>query len=236
MPDWTNPKAYEFAAGLNRNEWAWEFMRRNPVYRAEFAGLGSAKSHYDPPKKDGETEQAWALRVTAAGAEPVRMTPYERFSRKWRIIPPIPDPNSNEPPEFDVFPEHPLFGEVRQYFEDEDPYRQVDEFAVLVFDLRSPVALQLDRAKTRLLARQKASSVKNPRNVWPAHWATYLRLIDADLAGAKSKEIRAKLDEYLPKSDDADHKHKAVDKFGDHRKYALALRDDPLSILLGKSP
>ena len=58
MLDWTNPKDYEFAEKLDRSEWAWEFMRRNPLYRAEFAGLGSAKAHYNPPKKDGETESA----------------------------------------------------------------------------------------------------------------------------------------------------------------------------------
>jgi hypothetical protein len=235
MLDWTNPKDYEFAK-RGRNEWAWEFMRRNPVYRAEFAGLGSAKTHYDPPKKDGETEQGWVRRVMAAGGEPLRMTPYERFAMKWRVSPPR-DPDSNEPPEFDVFPARPSFDEIKQYFEDDEPYRQVDGFAVLVFDLGSRVETQVDRAKAWLLARQNASPRgKKPRNIWPAQWTAYLRLIDADLAGAKSKEIRAKLEKYFPESDDADHKHKSADKFSDHRKYAFALRDDPLSILFRKFP
>jgi hypothetical protein len=234
MLDWTNAGAYPIAKDLDRNGWTWEFMRRNPDYRADFAGLKTAKSHYDPSKKDGENEQDWIRRVMASGGEPVRMTPNEQFVRKWRVIQ-IRDPNSAGPPDFDVFPIRPVFDEIKKYFEDDESCRQVAGFAVLVFDLGSGVAAQLDRGKAWLLAHQKSSKGKR-RNIWPKHWITYLRLIDAHLVGAESPEIRAQLEEYLPESEDADHKHKAADRFADHRKAAFALRDDPLSILMQKSP
>jgi hypothetical protein len=236
MLDWANPKAYAFTKHLDRNGWAWAFMRRNPVYRTEFAALPTAESNYNPRKKKRETERAWVLRVRTSGGEPRRMTPYERFAKKWRVMQ-IRTPDSDKPPDFDVHPVWPSFDAIKQYFDEDEPYAQKQRFAVAVFDLRSLVPTQLERAKAHLLARQKTVRVKkSPRRRWPIQWTIYLRIIDADLAGAKSKEIRAKLKEYFPESEDADHKHKAADKFADHRKAAFALRDDPLSILLQTSP
>lgn len=33
--DWRLPAAYEYTKQLSRSGWAWEFLRRNPLYRAE---------------------------------------------------------------------------------------------------------------------------------------------------------------------------------------------------------
>lgn len=39
MPNWKNPEDYEFADHLTRREWAWEFLRRNKHYRAQWLEL-----------------------------------------------------------------------------------------------------------------------------------------------------------------------------------------------------
>ena len=34
--DWTDPRDYAFTADLDPRQWAWEFLRRNPDYQAEW--------------------------------------------------------------------------------------------------------------------------------------------------------------------------------------------------------
>ena len=36
MPNWRNPDDYRFTRQLSREQWAWEFLRRNPDYRREW--------------------------------------------------------------------------------------------------------------------------------------------------------------------------------------------------------
>jgi hypothetical protein len=36
-PDWRRRETYEYTRGLPRRGWAWEFLRRNPDYRREWA-------------------------------------------------------------------------------------------------------------------------------------------------------------------------------------------------------
>ncbi|MHB8886147.1 MAG: transcriptional regulator domain-containing protein [Methylovirgula sp.] len=35
--DWRSPTAYDYTRDLNSSEFAWEFLRRNPDYRADFS-------------------------------------------------------------------------------------------------------------------------------------------------------------------------------------------------------
>ncbi len=36
MKHWQNPDYYLYTSGLNRNQWAWEFLRRNPDYLKDY--------------------------------------------------------------------------------------------------------------------------------------------------------------------------------------------------------
>ncbi len=38
MMEWRDRKAYDYASTLTRLAWAWEFLRRNPYYRAAWTG------------------------------------------------------------------------------------------------------------------------------------------------------------------------------------------------------
>lgn len=33
LPDWWNDRSYDYAAQLTLRGWAWEFLRRNPVFQ-----------------------------------------------------------------------------------------------------------------------------------------------------------------------------------------------------------
>ena len=41
MPDWRHAEDYAFTADLTRHQWAWEFLRRNPDYRREWAAFAA---------------------------------------------------------------------------------------------------------------------------------------------------------------------------------------------------
>ncbi len=56
-PDWRNAKAYEGVASLMPREIAWEFLRRNPAYRADFK-----KSRHMSGDAAEKISQRWGLR------------------------------------------------------------------------------------------------------------------------------------------------------------------------------
>lgn len=41
--DWRDPQGYEYTKTLTRETWPWEFLRRNPKYRAEWTRLAQAR-------------------------------------------------------------------------------------------------------------------------------------------------------------------------------------------------
>lgn len=41
-PDWRDPATYAYTQNLTREGWAWEFLRRNPKYRADYSRIVAA--------------------------------------------------------------------------------------------------------------------------------------------------------------------------------------------------
>ena len=63
MRNWRNPDAYAFTAHLTREQWAWEFLRRNPGYRLAWAAFSDTwrdleAAYGSPPHRDFP---AWRL-------------------------------------------------------------------------------------------------------------------------------------------------------------------------------
>lgn len=57
-PDWRLPETYAYTQSLTRVDWAWEFLRRNPVFRRDVEELSS-------PPSGAEIErlvQRWGIR------------------------------------------------------------------------------------------------------------------------------------------------------------------------------
>jgi hypothetical protein len=46
QPNWRDPSAYDYTRNLTREDWAWEFLRRNPSYTAIAAQLHVAVSQF----------------------------------------------------------------------------------------------------------------------------------------------------------------------------------------------
>jgi hypothetical protein len=231
MPDWKQGSDYKFTQDLERDGWAWEFVRRNHEYRADYAQSLGGGVTYEPPKAYGESDDAWRARITLDGGHPRKMILSVALAHKWRMIPPIQNPNGSQKPRFDVqYPKRLTFDQLGQYFEDEESYRPRGNFAVLVFDLTGHLDSQVESTNKQLKRLQKGKSLVVRRSL-SKKWETYLRLLDGEDDHAKPKVLRQHIDEYKLKKSDYGDKKKPTDRFSDHRKTARELRDNPLSIL-----
>ncbi len=62
MQDWRNSEEYSYTADLTLHQWAWEFLRRNPEYRAaweEFQGTSRLAKEYGAREEAAGAE--WGL-------------------------------------------------------------------------------------------------------------------------------------------------------------------------------
>ncbi len=202
--------AYAYCATLTRDQWAWEFLRRNPGYRADYrrfiAIWAALEADYGaPPHRDFAR---WKLDPRAYGPLPGddeldaargelctvdddRVLLECWMGAKWgfykfpldpaRAVPPLPDELSWRPPP----PAAPRpAGDARR--------------ADVAFDLSLPLAPQLEAARFRLIGRAAElrrkglaapTSVANQR----ARWTRMLQLLDAEAAGGSLADADAQL-------------------------------------------
>lgn len=196
--------AYSYCASLTRDQWAWEFLRRNPDYRRDYQAFiaiwRALEADYGaPPNRDFSR---WKLdpraygplpgnaELAASGGELCTVDDdrvllecwmgakwgFHKFPLDPERVAPGPDELSWRPP---PQPGMPV----------EAPYR-LD----LTFDLSLPLPPQLEAAKFRLvsraaeLRRQGFAAPKSVANQWE-HWLEMLRQLDgakvtdADSAG-----------------------------------------------------
>lgn len=51
-PDWRRPETYAYTETLTRRGWAWEFLRRNPAFRADLAGDAAPVSNREVSERN----------------------------------------------------------------------------------------------------------------------------------------------------------------------------------------
>lgn len=178
-------------------EFAWEFLRRNEEYRADWRKYRALLSRhrigkfdligFDPPLREGETKSQWWLRAGNASAI--------RGQRRWHIQE-LTDPDL-------------AYSEMRASFlDDPNSVRLADQYKfspehwhkrAIVVDLRLPineylkkVAKVLQPIQRRLVTSGKLALVKQLRGR-QREWVRYLRVADATRAGAGDAEIRRAL-------------------------------------------
>lgn len=230
MPNWKDPTDYDFTRQLTREGWVWEFLRRNPQYRAAFAGV--EKNHKKASKKSGK--------APGIGGRP--LFPAKRtLGEKWRFAGDAQSPADDAVPTFRRdLPNMPLLNEVQRYFESPDAIgqaRQRPGYAVLVFDLRGEVDEQLASAWHLLRVLQKEGGYqKKKRNLNRKQLVTYLRLLDAKPTKEGTtctKAIVKHIAAYASVVDKtvAAESYQAQKRIARDRKQAEALVDDPWSLL-----
>jgi hypothetical protein len=217
MPDWRNPDDYRFCEHLTAPQWAWEFLRRNPAYRQDWAWFSAVWAELEaeygrPPHRDffrwqqdprayvpdercGEGEKG-AAGVGCAGVGG-RLLIECWMGAKWSFKKFPPDPADDDP-----------VGAGRLEWTAPEPVaeplrsgRVVPErpaWLALGFDLSRPLGPQLEEARRRLAVEQRRLrkagaldrfSVAGNRE----DWTLCLRVIDAREAGADRRSIEEHL-------------------------------------------
>jgi len=222
MPDWKKASNYKFGRKPDRARWAWEFMRRNPTYRREHAWATQ------------NWQEAITFQLTGVGMSDA-LTEFDsdaialQYGFRWGQLGRIADPNREAVPTFLQFPIETKVAMLGAFFQ-KVPGRRViqqhPDFATITFSLHGPISPQLASAKQVLAIRQKGKAVGKPVHKGADQWPLYLRILDADEAGAASDEIISTIQQYVNLDTIAAQK-----RLSTHRKRAIRLRDDPLRLV-----
>lgn len=197
--------AYAYCATLTRDQWAWEFLRRNPDYQADYrqfiaiwraleADYGAPPNRdfarwkqdpraYGPLPGQGEPETTTG-ELCAAEDERVLLECW--LGAKWGFykFPLDPARISPGPDELSWRPPPP-----RDEAAIEAPYR-LD----IAFDLSLPLPEQLEAARFRLVSRAaelRRQDVVAPKTVanQREQWITMLRLLDSVATANREKRL-----------------------------------------------
>jgi len=95
LPNWKEPMEYAFLDSAEPELWAWEFLRRHPLYRRYWQRLSNFINKtednwnctvYSPPKHSEETVKNWERRVWYhKNIFPTKTTLIERLGQKWGL-------------------------------------------------------------------------------------------------------------------------------------------------------
>jgi hypothetical protein len=211
--DWRDAKRYVFEPSLTKEEWAWQFLRRNGEYRSDYAWFigtwRALESDYGaPPHRDfyrwRQDPRAWRRESEIAGCD-VERCPGEGgqvliecwMGAKWGLRKFPVDPATERPVlgEELAWRERPVH--VEEAVSSEDLSSGETRMA-LAFDLALPLAVQIQDARMRLAARRHALEKAGrlpPRRVRSAAgiWLAWLRVLDGLADGAGEPELAAVL-------------------------------------------
>ncbi len=204
MPDWKNAADYGFTRKLTLEEWAWQFLRRNPDYQRDwrwFAATWSAlEAEYgQPPARDyfrwQQDPRAYREGLSDAGEATGPLLIECWMGHKWGFYKFPLDPAMEHPQvgtqllwrEVAVTP--CLIGESDNEWLGDDPAK-----VAWGFDLRQPLGWQFEQAQRFLRVLQKQRSQNHSlRPETPAQqqekWRRYLRYLDAEAVQATCEEI-----------------------------------------------
>jgi hypothetical protein len=211
MPDSNPTDRYAFTAQLNADQWAWEFLRRNPVYRQEWQAFIATwhelvACYGKPAQRDitawNRDPRAW---VPAASCEQSdcrvdgdKVLIECAMGARWGFYKFPPDPADDDPVGDNRLVWRPVTFDP-PVLEIAEAVTDSDRFTALVFDLELPLAVQLEQAKRHLQIEQRqrilAGSIKKPRISEHRDRLTLnLRLLDGVESNATREELCVLLD------------------------------------------
>jgi hypothetical protein len=200
---WQQAADYAYCQQLDLPGWAWQFLRRNPAYQADYAEFielwRQLEAEYGkPPQRDffkwKQDPRAWRAEAEIAGCG-TEVCPGENeqvliecwMGAKWGFRKFPIDPAIVLPEDL-VWREFPIeVGSVESGM-----FEQAPTMLALNFDLALPLPAQLEAAKQRLIAaRNRLAHTLPPRNPREgvAIWQRWLRILDALAVGASTTSI-----------------------------------------------
>lgn len=175
MPDWRKREDYNFPKSFSGSGWAWQFLRRNPDYRADYESLtellqrlapeyGSLDEPqvwkrlmnvpgaigYDPPRLEDESDVEWSRRCGYLNPKKQRIDLF--LQRRWGIRGTLPNPlteNLIEPVFYDPrdWPRLVTLDECSDYFLDEG-YEHEYPNVLFAFNVGLPLNNQISRLRS----------------------------------------------------------------------------------------
>ena len=219
LPDWRDPSQYPDPKKASGEQWAWEFLRRNPKYQQE----------YQLAKEAGD-KKTWESLTESWG---IGSAPLDPSADTWIVLAFIDTgvgPGKQKPVNMGPPVLNSLM--VRELGSDEKTPLKESEVA-LVFDLALPLAPQLQRAKGHMLRKQRGSwgkrrgIVDSEKRARVDLYQIYLRLLDAEIKGASVTHM-AKVLQTHNKVDPA-HALKTVEHRGGLDAFLAKAKDIELS-------
>lgn len=207
MQDWQNATHYHFCEDLQADEWAWQFLRRNPEYRADWhwfhATWADLEADYGrPPNRDFQQwksdPRAYREAVNEQGDTELLLIECW-MGQKWGFYKFPIDPNVTRPQPGAELHWRSQSTLARLVTKDDVAWLGEDHAKVAYgFDLRLPLTTQFEQAQRylRLLRRQRSKQgsicLEIPQQ--RRHdWIRYLRYLDAESANVPLEEIKAVL-------------------------------------------
>jgi hypothetical protein len=170
---------------------------RIPLNQEDYDKLEYHANHlnFDPPRLAEESKSEWRVRVKKGRTTLLPVW----YARKWGIKHSIYDPyypyEEDLPPVF--FENAHTSSFITQHwpgFSEADDNGILKPTLAMAFGLSLPIDAQIEAARRALLARQRSLINKGvitsfPDKVPRKEWIIYLRLLDAEAAGVKPKEM-----------------------------------------------
>ncbi|MCU0833940.1 MAG: DUF6499 domain-containing protein [Gammaproteobacteria bacterium] len=213
MRDWRDPDAYAFTGGLTAAQWAWEFLRRNPDYRREWAVFVAVWRELEaaygaPPHRDfpawRQDPRAWVHASDCPEGE-CRVDQHRvliecALGARWGFHKFPPDPADDDPVGAGrLVWREPSASEPIEVVPQDRAWLGTDPARIaLGFDLALPLREQIERAKRHLqmIQRQRVRAglvrLATVANLG-IHWTGLLRLLDAEAAGVDPTRLPAEL-------------------------------------------
>jgi hypothetical protein len=198
---------YAFTTALTREQWAWEFLRRNPAYRSDYAWFIATwraleQDYGAPPHRDflrwQADARAYRLEADAADAEGCagdeNRVPIECWmGARWGFHKFPLDPAVRAPTPEQLSWRPVRTGAIAVTAQSTDYLGESRIRLALGFDLTLPLPAQLEAAKFSLISIQTAlrrQGVPVPASVacMRVQWTRCLRLLDAEATGVPLEE------------------------------------------------
>jgi hypothetical protein len=170
LPDWRTGAGYPDPDKTSLALWAWEFLRRNPRYRADYVAYVQAKAGDFAPLRERLKVDLLPDEWSAA------------LARKWGL--PIGEPpDPSQPWQGRLEPWWPSSPDVKVIVNDTKRRNRTLNPA-LEFDISFPIEPQLESARKILLdaqqsLRRKGSLYKRPERARTEQFVDCLRILDA---------------------------------------------------------
>jgi hypothetical protein len=214
LPNWIESRAYPGPCDLNLNQWAWEFLRRNPRYQQDWA------------------EKAEPV-VTSTGSFDNTLISKEldaeikKIEQKYGIMMAQDPRDGRWPPAFRS--EFVTMYECPSFLDSVRCTIQVDRGELYVkFNLKQPISGQMEVVRGWIENCQRdlvnLGEIPKPRQTrnWRDKWPMYLRVLDARAADASLNQIAGVL---LPDTPNSYPEFKGRDAIRKDLTAARRLRD-----------